>query len=190
MSTRSLLSTLVVSSVSASSILLGGCLATHSTEALDVDVTLASVTLAQDCAPEGAGEPGIAGDCAEDAADGCGGWCTQSTLQLHITASAEGTEVPFEIVSVRVTDSDAALVGSLTTRNPRVFTEDSYSPWDQTIAPSDDLSVTYDTSAPDWYASGARYGWGTVYHVEVVVRVDGVERTLQGEAMREPEIVT
>lgn len=189
MSTRTLLSTLVVSSVSAASLLSGGCLATHSTEALEVDVTLASVTLAQDCAPAGAGEPGIAGDCAEDS-DSCGGWCQQSSLQLHITATADGTEVPFEIVSVRVTDPDAALVGSLTTRSPRVFTEDSYTPWDETIAPSDDLSVTYDTSAPDWYASGARLAWGTVYEVEVVVRVDGVERTLHGEAMREPEIVT
>ncbi len=188
MSTRSLLSSLLVSSVSASSILVGGCLATHSTEALEVEVSLASVTLAQDC-PTGAAEPGFAGDCAEDS-DGCGGWCEQSSLQLRITATADGTEVPFEIVSVRVTDPDAALVGSLTTRNPRVFTVDSYTAWDETIAPSDDLSVTYDTTAPDWYASGARLAWGTVYEVEVVVRVDGVERTLRGEAMREPEIVT
>lgn len=171
---------------------LSACLASHSTESLAVEASLSSVTLAQDCATGAArAEPGgaFAGDCAEGA-DSCGSWCTQSSLQIHLVASAEGEEVPFEIVSVRVLDSESHLVGALSTRNARVFADDGYTSWDQTIAPSEALDVTYDTSAPDWYASGARLGWGETYDVEVVVRIDGVERTLRGQAMREPEIVT
>jgi hypothetical protein len=165
---------------------LSACLASHSTESLAVEASLSSVTLAQDCAPEA----GLArADCAEGA-DSCGSWCTQSSLQIHLVASAEGEEVPFEIVSVRVLDAESHLVGALSTRNARVFADDGYTSWDQTIAPSETLDVTYDTSAPDWYASGARLGWGETYDVEVVVRIDGVERTLRGQAMREPEIVT
>ena len=168
---------------------LTACLATHQTESLSVEATLSSVTLAQDCAVRG--EPGgaFAGDCAEGA-DSCGSWCTQSSLQIHLVASADGEEVPFEAVSVRVTDSESHLVGALSTRNARVFADDGYASWDQTIAPGETLDVTYDTTAPDWYASGARLGGGETYDVEVVVRIDGVERTLRGEAMREPEIVT
>lgn len=168
---------------------LTACLATHQTESLSVEASLSSVTLAQDCAARG--EPGgaFAGDCAEGA-DSCGSWCTQSSLQIHLVASAEGEEVPFEIVSVRVVDAEAHLVGALTSRNPRVFADDGYTSWDETLAPGETLDVTYDTTAPDWYASGARLGWGETFDVEVVVRIDGVERTLRGEAMREPEIVT
>lgn len=166
-----------------------GCVAHHSTEALAVEASIASVTLAQDCPAERGGAGLIGGDCAEGA-DACG-FCQQSSLQLHLAAIGDGAEVPFEIVSIRVLDPDAVLVGSLSSRNPRTFEADGYVAWDETLAPGDDLDVTYDTTAPDWYGtSGARLGWGTVYRVEVVVRIDGVERTLVGEAMREPEIVT
>jgi hypothetical protein len=169
---------------------LTACLAAHQTESLSVEASLSSVTLAQDCAPPSAERGGaFAGDCAEGS-ESCGGWCTQSSLQIHLVASDEGEEVPFEIVSVRVLDSEAHLVGALSTRNARLFADDGYTTWDETIAPSETLDVTYDTSAPDWYASGARLGWGETYDVEVVVRIDGVERTLRGQAMREPEIVT
>jgi hypothetical protein len=186
---RSMSHRVLFTALALSALPLTACLATHQTESLSVEATLSSVTLAQDCATQG--EPGgaFAGDCAEDS-DSCGGWCTQSSLQIHLVAGAEGEEVPFEIVSVRVVDSESHLVGALSTRNARVFADDGYASWDQTIAPSETLDVTYDTTAPDWYASGARLGWGETYDVEVVVRIDGVERTLHGQAMREPEIVT
>ncbi len=168
---------------------LSACLAAHSTEALAVEASISSVTLAQDCPSADTDEPGIAGDCAEGA-DGCGGWCQQSSLQLHLVASAEGAEVPIEIVTVRVFDDTGTLVSPLTARNARTFGDDGYAAWDETIAPSETLDVAYDTTAPDWSSTSSRLGWGAVYRVEVVIRVDGVERTLSADAMREPEIVT
>ncbi len=170
---------------------LSACLATHSTEALDVDVSIASVALADDCGS--AGLIGGAERCAPDVP--CPDLCQQSSLQLRIVASDDGVEVPFEIVSVRVIDPETGGSSTLTTRNPRLFV-DGYTAWDETIAPSDELDVSYETSAPDWGAisSGAdsddRFGWGHAYDIEVRVRVDGVERTLTAEAMREPEIAT
>jgi len=187
MTTRTLLAALALTTLPG----LSACLAAHSTEALAVEASISSVTLAQDCPSAGAGapEPGFAGDCAEGA-DGCGSWCQQSSLQLHLVASADGAEVPFEIVTVRVFDDAGALVSPLTTRNPRTFGDDGYAEWDQTIAPSETLDVAYDTTAPEWSSASSRLGWGTVYRVEVVIRIDGVERTLSADAMREPEIVT
>jgi len=166
---------------------LAACLATHSTESLEVDVSIASVTLGDDC-----GSAGLIGGarCSSDAP--CPSLCQQSSLQLRIEASDEGSEVPFEIVSVRVIDPETGGSSTISTRNPRVFV-DGYSAWDETIAPSDALDVSYDTSAPDWGAiqeSADSFGWGQTYDVEVRVRVDGVERTLTAEAMREPDIAT
>ncbi|MBN8613092.1 MAG: hypothetical protein J0L92_21050 [Deltaproteobacteria bacterium] len=179
MRTRSLLPLMVLP--------LAACLATHSTESLEVDVSIASVSLADDC-----GSAGLIGGERCDSSGPCPDLCQQSSLQLHIEASAEGSEVPFEIVSVRVIDPETGGSSSLTARNPRVFV-DGYTAWDETIAPSDALDVSYDTSAPDWGAiheSADSFGWGQTYDVEVRVRVDGVERTLTAEAMREPEIAT
>lgn len=167
---------------------LAACLATHQTESLEVDVTIASVSLADDC-----GSTGLIGGEACDSDGPCPGLCQQSSLQLHIVASDDGSEVPFEIVSIRVIDPESGGSTAITSRNPRVFV-DGYVAWDEIIAPSDDLSVSYETSAPSWGSidpSGdSRFGWGHVYEVEVRVRVDGVERTLTAEAMREPEIAT
>lgn len=179
MSSRTFLSTLSLLALP-----LAACVAAHSGSALEVDASIASVTLAQDCpAPEAAWEA----DCAEGF--DCN-WCTQSSLQLRITASDAGNEVPFEIVSIRLHDADSGFDTTIAARNPRTFDGEVYNAWDQTIAPGESLDVSYDTTAPDWSGSGARLGWGVTYEVEVVVRIDGVERTLRAEAMREPEIVT
>jgi len=179
---RSLLAT----ALALSALPLSACLATHSTAALEVDASIASVTLAEDC---GMGAGLIGGERCDSSGD-CPSLCQQSSLQLRLVASAEGAEVPFEIVSVRVIDPESGAATSITASNPRTFA-DGYIAWDETIAPAESLSVSYDTTAPSWGALGAEsFGWGHVYHVEVVVRIDGIERTLGAEAMREPEIAT
>lgn len=178
---------IVTTVLTGSALALAGCLASHSTESLEVTVEIASVTLGDDCGSAGL----IGGERCEADAE-CPSLCQQSSLQLRIEASAEGAEVPFEIVSIRVIDRDSGGSSGLTARNPRVFS-DGYSSWDETIAPGDALSVSYETSSPDWGAIDGRadsFGWGEIYDVEVRVRVDGVERTLTAEAMREPEIAT
>ncbi len=160
----------------------GACLA-HTRESLSVEVSIASVTLGEDCAADGITD----GDCAGE----CPSLCQQSSLQLRIAASGEGSVVPFEIVSIRVVDPESGSATTIASRNPRSFV-DGYIAWDETIAPGDLLDVSYETTAPDWSALTSRsgFGWGTVYRVEMVVLVDGVERTLMADAMREPEIDT
>ena len=55
--------------------------------------------------------------------------------------------------------------------------------------------MRYDTSAPNWSAiagsGGAWETYGMQFRIEMVVRIDGVERTLEfAPASREAEIVT
>lgn len=166
---------------------LTACLGTHTPSALEVEASIASVTLADDC-PSAEARP--EGDCAPGLIGGCG-FCQQSSIQFRLTAGAEGTEVPFELVSIRVFDADGEPI-ALSARNPREFAAGEYRVWDERIAPRDDLSVTYDTSSLDG-SSAAFYdpsGRLALLHVVVVVRIDGVERTLEADASREPEIAT
>lgn len=169
---------------------LHGCMASHSEPSLTVEAELASATLADDCAAERIG--GIA-DCAPGYAD-CG-FCQQTGVQVAIDASPDGdAPVPFEVVAVRLRAMDGTLLDELDPRGARLFVDGAYAPWDEQIAPGASLQVTYDTSSPDWATIGGGDPWSTYgmsFAIEMVVRIDGVERTLQlSPVSREPEIVT
>ncbi|AKF07688.1 hypothetical protein [Sandaracinus amylolyticus] len=173
---------------------LQGCAASHSTESLEVEASIASVTLAEDCPdaqPAAPREPGLIGDCAED---GPCGWCTQSSVQLAIRAGEGDAAVPFEVVSIRLRTLDGELVDELEPRGAQVFLGETFGAWDERIEPGAELDVRYDTSAPDWSAigSGEAYrSYGVQLRIEMRVRIDGVERTLElAPVSREPEIVT
>lgn len=173
--------------------LADGCAATHGASALDVEASIASVTLADDCAERaGLVEP-AEGDCAPGF-DGCGGWCTQTGVQLAIDAAEGDTSVPFEVVAIRLRAMDGRLLDELDARSAQLFADDGYVAWDERIAPGDHLRVRYDTSAPDWAAIAGGSAWetyGMQFRLEMVVRVDGVERTIElAPVSREPEIVT
>ncbi|MBX3270392.1 MAG: hypothetical protein KF729_09040 [Sandaracinaceae bacterium] len=181
--------------VLAAPMVLCACLAAHEPEpgGLDVEASIASVTLADDCgAAERRGAPGLwEGDCGED---GCPSFCQQTAVRLTLAAAAEGETVPFEVVSIRLRAMDGALVGELSPHDAQLFADGTYVGWDEQIAPGQTLHVTYDTSAPDWARIGGGNPWtthGMQFRVEMVVRVDGLERTLEfAPAMRESEIVT
>lgn len=178
---------------------LGACIATHTPDpSLEVDASIASVTLADDCGsagpPDGRAEPGfIAGDCAEDSPN-CG-FCRQTGMQLSIEAAAEGASVPFEVVAIRLYDMETgALSDTLDPRAAQIFVDGAYGAWDEMIHPGDSLNVSYDSSSPDWTAIGGGNSWethGMRFRVEMDVRIDGVDRTLDfAPASREAEIVT
>ncbi|MCA9614067.1 MAG: hypothetical protein H6724_18400 [Sandaracinus sp.] len=176
------------------------CTASHSgTSSLDVEASIASVTLGEACgdtaligeAPSADGDR-FAGDCAEGHA--CGG-CQQTAIQIALRASAGDMEVPFEVLSVRLLDMDGREVDVLDARSPQVYDEsEGYVGWDAMIAPNESLSVRYPTTTPDWQDIGDGDEWSTYgmrFRVRVRVRIDGEERTLDfSPAMREALIVT
>lgn len=172
---------------------LGGCIASHAEPSLEVAATISSATLADDCA-ERAAEPGlIAGDCAEGFAE-CG-FCRQTTVYLQLEAGEGDGAVPFEVLEIRLIDLESgSVVDTLSASSPEIYGDDVYQPWDATIEAGQILDVRYPTSAPDWASIGGGDAWSThgmEFRIEMRVRVDGVERTLQfAPATREAEIVT
>lgn len=168
------------------------CFSDHVPEAaLEVDASVASVTLADDCGGSGFASR-EAGDCAPDVPD-CG-FCQQTGVRLSIEGAPTGESVPFEVLDVRMFTDDGRLVETLSPTGLSIFDGSSYVEWDQMVRPGDSLHVNVDTGAPDWAAIGGGDIWSTYgmsFHIEVRVRIDGIEETLTfSPASREPEVVT
>ena len=158
-----------------------------------VVAALSSVTLANDCAADiKAAGPGFAGDAAPCAPGTiCPSFCRQSSMQLQF-ASTAATASKIEILAVRVMDpTHYKVLESLSHREARQWSTDTYVAWDELLAPNATVKATYKLSAPNFasYASG-RLAYGQTYRVEVDLTVDGVLRTLQVDAQREPEVAT
>lgn len=184
-----------VAFVLSSSLVFSACLSSHGStgSTLEVEASIASVTLADDCASaEREAAPGLwAGDCAEG---GCPSFCDQTGIRLTIDAAAEGDPVPFEVLAIRLYTMDGDMVDELDPRTAQLFVDGAYVGWDEQIEAGESLHVSYDTDAPDWVSIGNGDPWtthGMSFRVEMLVRIDGEERTLEfSPASREAEIVT
>ena len=176
-----------------------GAVATPAPE-LTVTASISAATLANDCASTSSRSSGLwAGDCAStDAghgAESCSGFCQQSNMQIAFDASAGEGSATIEVVTVRLIDAvDGLAVDTLTSRDPQRWNESEYVTWDQQLAASAHLRSSYKLSSPDWTRIGGGSPWTTYGHrylIEVVLRVDGVERTIRSaELNREPEVAT
>lgn len=177
-----------------------------------VEVSIASVTLADDCghgptqAPPAADEPlqtaqapaqpaasetqaGASARMAKGAsmsmADRA---CEQSSIQLRV-ANTTDADSKVVIQKIEILDGNGEKVGDLTPRAPSRWTDDTYEAWDEQVAAGATLSVSYALSAPG-------VSRGETYTVRVIVAADGgaqtLERavTLHAEASLPPGVVT
>lgn len=167
------------------------------TASATVEAAISAATLGNDC---GASKSSFAGDCAasSDAGTGavapCGGGCQQSNMQLSLTNSGKG-KVAIVVAEVHLLDAaTSARLDDVDAKNARIWDGTKYVGWDAFIAPSTTAKVSYDMTQFDWTRIGGGNPWNTYsrrYKVEVVLRVDGADRTLvSGELSREPEVVT
>ncbi len=169
-----------------------------------VDVAIASVTLADDCGTGPTAVPPAqpqaqvqAGDSLhEPAAKRSAGAsmsmarraCEQSSVQLRV---ANGTDAASKVTiqKVELLDARGAKVADLTPRAPSRWADDTYQAWDEQVAASATLQVSYALTAP----SVAR---GATYTVRVTLVTGDGERTLEqpvhleAEASLPPGVVT
>jgi len=179
--------------------LLSACGATVSPNgqsALTVEASVSSANLAQDCPNAGSGA-GLAARCAPSdggAADSaCGSLCRQSSMQIQVRATGEGI-AQVSVARVRLLDArTGAFLQELTARSPQVWVDpNGYRTWDGNVTAGQTLRTSHAISAPNWFTFTRPADlYSRTYRIEVVLRVDGVERTIvSAELMREPEVVT
>jgi hypothetical protein len=165
----------------------------------NVEVSIASVTLADDCnsppttAPAEAAarsqrpppDDVTAGASLAEMGDRA---CEQSSVQLRV---ANGTSAmsTVAIKKIELLDENGAVIRELTARDASQWTNNSYQPWNQQIDAAQTLQVSYALSAPSALAGGT-------YTVRVTVAAGDGERTLQqkttleAEASMPPDAVT
>lgn len=158
-----------------------------------VDIAIASVTLADDCgtgptvappAPAPSQEK-LASSAAESARPGASmkimadRACEQSSIQLRV-ANATTAASKVTIQRVELIDERGTKVADLTPRAPSRWADDSYQAWDEQVAASDTIQVSYALSAP-------HVARGAMYTVRVVITSADGERTLEQQTMLEAE---
>jgi hypothetical protein len=104
--------------------------------------------------------------------------CEQTSMQLSIKGAAAGSPLQLRVKTIELFDDKGTRLGELTPRAPTVWSQDGqYRPWDQSVAPATELSVSYVLSAPDWSKIGDRWSHG--YVVKAVITVGATDRTVQ-----------
>jgi hypothetical protein len=104
--------------------------------------------------------------------------CQQSSIQLSIVAPGDAKPGDLSVKSVELVDGGAA-ASTMAARAPSVWSaaNGAYEPWDQKIAPGQELSVSYALARPDWSKVKDRYNKAFV--VRAVLSINGADQTVQ-----------
>ncbi len=104
--------------------------------------------------------------------------CEQSSIQLAIASPAGTQPAVVAVRSVELFAESGTSLGKLEARAPSLWSDtEGYAPWNQTITPAQDLSVSYALSAPDWTKVADR--WNQTYTVKAVVSIGGADRNVE-----------
>ena len=147
-----------------------------------VTVQMTSATLADDCgggppAPKAKAKSALKAD--ESASGGrARRACDQSSMQLSVVAAPGGSPTLLTVKKVELFDDKGALIGELTPRTPTVWSQNgTYQAWDGTIAPAQELAVSYALSQPPWGNVTSR--WNRTYVLKAVLTVGGGDQAVQ-----------
>ncbi len=108
--------------------------------------------------------------------------CDQTSMQLSVKASADGDATRITVKVVELFDTKGVKIGTLTASSPTVWTKGgTYKKWTQTIAPGQQLSVSYVLSQPPWAPVAKRRA--RMYVLKAVITVGGNDQVVKREVM-------
>ena len=149
-----------------------------------VTVQMTAATLADDCGgspPAGKAKEMSArmkGDRSDSGARSKQLACGQSSMQLSVVAAAGGAPTQLTVTKVELLDDKGAMIGELTAQTPTAWDQNgTYQPWDQSVAPGQELSVSYALSQPPWASVPDR--WNRGYVLKAVFTIAGGEQSVQ-----------
>jgi hypothetical protein len=150
--------------------------------AASVTVQMTAATLGDDCggSPAASKEKSVPSRMKGDMARGARAKsvCEQSSMQLSVVAAADGAPTRLGVKKVELFDDKGAMLGELIAATPTVWDPSGvYQAWDQSVAPGQDLSVSYALSQPPWGdVSGRR---SRTYVLKAVITIGDGEQTVQ-----------
>ena len=145
-----------------------------------IRVSVASVNVQDDCAPQPALDEAMGnvarGDMSADQ-ERSRPSCVQSAVQLAIESEA-AVESSFSVRAVRIQrPGDGEALATMTAREPTIWDDAKYAPWNQRIPAGDSMNVSYALGASDWSAVSRASDRG-LFVVALDVVVDGEVRTI------------
>ncbi len=151
----------------------------------DVIASISSVTLAEDCLKTKANKSRSAGMTKVKAKRAPGSKpfgkpCSQSMLQIAF--SGESSEaVSVSLRAIRLKSSSGDVVATLTAREPSMWVDTSYQPWDGMLPAGKESKSSYKISVPNWREVETAIGGGSYGHmftVEVDVTIGSSTTTI------------
>ena len=153
-------------------------------------VEMTAATLADDCGatppapPPAKNAPSKRSEMAPERGDTARGararrQCEQTSMQLSVIAEAGVPATTLRVKSVELFDENGVRVGKLVPRSPTRWSAErsTYEAWDEKVAPTDSLSVSYALSQPDW--AGVAERWNKTFTVKAVVGVGGADHQVE-----------
>ena len=122
--------------------------------------------------------------------------CPQTSMQLSLTATAGPSPTTVQVKRVELLDAQGKVIGQLTARAPTAWKGDAYAPWDQVVAPGQQVAASYALSSPDWEAmeGGSWAQRGKTFQLRVIVAIGAREQAVDKQAitptMLEPAVPT
>jgi hypothetical protein len=172
----------------------------------DVAITLASVTLGDDCgdaavipppARRAPSKPMPPADEAPGAAPRHYRMhCDQTSMQLAVRSTGGDHATTIQVKKVELLDKAGAVLGELESRMPTRWTDDGYVEWNQTVEANQTLQASYALSSPDWNKlTGSRWNaHSKTFQLRVTLVVGSKDRTVEKQsitpAMLEPPVPT
>lgn len=154
--------------------------------ALNVSVVMTAATLGDDCGGStDARPPPVLGKNDRDRDEPLPAKskrrCEQTSMQLSIASEPGNLPARLLVKKVELFDEAGQSVAVLSSSAPTIWDESgTYVPWDERIAPSATLAVSYALEQPVF---GDDAGRDKTYVIKAVVSVDGVDRSLSKEVV-------
>ncbi len=156
-------------------------------------VAIASLTLADDCAPAvplaeaktalgAASQSAREGDSSRMDQDRA---CEQTTLQLQLTSANPNQASKVNLRTIELLDDTGKVLGELTARAPsRWHDTGKYVVWDQTVAGNETVKASWPLSQPAWekYGLTRAAAAGRTFRVRVTITTDGNDQVVAGQA--------
>lgn len=118
--------------------------------------------------------------------------CSQSTVQLALENLGEAP-VTVEIKAVRIL-AKGEILSTLATRKPKIWTDNRYDPWDQSLAPGQPSKASYKLGEPNWSEVERKLdgdSYGRMYTLEIDIALDGELQTIRSPefAREKPHVI-
>lgn len=185
-------------------VMLAACGSSAAGPADDVMVSLASVTLGEDCGgklpapvPTGADAqdrkraPRIDSDALVASDSGC----AQTSMQLSVTTHPKLVATTMKIKKVELLDDKGKLLETLTASKASKWAGKAYVAWNESVTANDKLVASYLLTTPNWNKLGGRRA-ATLKKFQLRVTLDiggknkAIDKQVTAAAFMEPQIDT